>query len=85
MCKKIQRSISSIYKKKLLDSGHLSEKNLDIEILKELLHQKIDKTDFDLAKEDVRPFISSSTSQLSVDNWDKDLFHALVNRLESEV
>lgn len=51
---------------------------LTLEELKELIHDKIEKLDLELAKEDVFPFIKD---QAYIEGWSKDLFHGAVSKL----
>jgi len=51
---------------------------LTLKELQDLIHDKIDHVDLELAKQDVIPFISDPTH---LDGWSKDFFHTAVDRL----
>ena len=69
---------------KLLDSKHIEQPLKNMDELKKLLHAKIDSTDFAKAKDDVQPFVSREVFELSIANWEKDFFHAVVDELASK-
>ncbi|MBU1926542.1 MAG: hypothetical protein ABIH77_00750 [Pseudomonadota bacterium] len=56
-------------------------RQLTKEDLVDLLGQKIQKTDFNKAKEDVLPFIKDKAE---LDVWSKDFFMAVLDRLKAQ-
>lgn len=55
-----------------------SKDRLTLKEVKDLIHNKIEVLDLELAKRDVAPFISDS---VYIEGWSKDLFHSAVDRL----
>ncbi len=51
---------------------------LTLKEVKDLIHNKIEVLDLELAKRDVAPFISDS---VYIEGWSKELFHSAVDRL----
>ena len=82
----LSRGISvnmDLLKNKLIESGKITnEDKFDLEVLKEMLSSKFSEIDYDLAKEDVLPFIKDKKS---LDIWSKDFFINITNNLETEI
>lgn len=71
-----------LIKEKLIDSKVIKrEDKFNIDILRNMLEEKLKKIDFEKAKKDVTPFISD-TRQLEV--WSKDFFIEITKKLENE-
>ncbi|MCH9611487.1 MAG: hypothetical protein S4CHLAM81_09270 [Chlamydiales bacterium] len=51
---------------------------ITLQKVKEMIHEKVEKLDLQLAKRDVAPFVKDPTY---LDGWSKDLFHSAVDRL----
>lgn len=67
-------------KNKLVDSGHFdSEEEVSHDSILKLLVDKVNQTNFELAKSDVRPFIGDDKS---LDQWEKEYFHLLIQTLK---
>jgi len=49
-----------------------------IEMLRQVLHNRVDEVDFKLAKADVEPFLSNVEG---LEIWSDDYFHQLVNKV----
>lgn len=64
---------------KLHQSGHLpTSKKLDMKDLKHLLKEKFERTDWDMAKKDMIPFLKN-TDELNV--WSTVFFNSLVDKI----
>ena len=61
-------------------TGHLKEEEkLDYQKIKELLKIKFESLNYELAKDDVRPFVKN---QSEIESWNKELFIAVVDMIE---
>ena len=66
-------------KQRMVESGDFDKNDdLTLDILKELLHNKIDTLDIQKAKDEVRVFLNSSNS---LEFWSRDYFRLLTDRL----
>ncbi len=66
-------------KQRMVESGDFSkDDDLTLDILKELLHNKIDTLDIQKAKDEVRVFLNNNNT---LEFWSKDYFRLLTDRL----
>jgi len=66
---------------RMRQSGHYKdEQPLTCDMLKSLLHTKIDNLDISQAKEDIFSFIKDPSA---VEVWSKDFFHAITNKIRA--
>jgi hypothetical protein len=63
----------------MVESGDFQkEDTLTLEVLKEMLHKKIDTLDMQKAKDDVKVFIKDSDR---LEFWSKEYFKLLANKI----
>lgn len=71
---------------KLIDSGHLpSGSSLLMSDFQNMLCQKLDITDFQIAAQDVLPFIYSEQKRDDIRHWNADFFKAMTRTLTPSV
>jgi hypothetical protein len=71
---------------KLVDSGHLpAGSSLSMSDFQNMLCQKLDTTDFQLAAQDVLPFIYSDQKRDDIRHWNADFFKAMTRTLTPSV
>ena len=70
---------------KMIQTGHLeADQTLSEEMLHQLLRDKVDEIDFDLAKKDVEPFLKSAVQKEELTLWSNAFFtDYLIKKIEA--